>query len=318
MDVNTANILPLIWASKFNLGLSNLASNESNNNSTLAGDNGNNGCIGNLNRQINSGNQAQAANNPSQMLNGNLWPAAAAAALSTDFTTSFKQLLANAAAAAVNCNGISSSLSPNSEGDGAGHTGNNGGNVGFPALMANVANAAVPSNGFNGNSNGSNNSNSGRVSPTGQNGCFNIQQALMARLGQAAAILSDKQQQQPQSNQYPANYSTLAAVNHQNSQLQLQNNKLLHQMMPSFGNISSPGKWLSISIKVINLVPPLSAREQSRGEIRLLLLPQNMLSAIIDPSETLLIYRSKGKRGQRAKQLPVINRVPCFFAGIDI
>ena len=216
MDVNTANILPLIWASKFNLGLPNLTDPvPSMANSVPMINTNTNSCSNNMTRS----NVAHNASN-----GANLWPAAAAAAaLSNDFTTSFKQLLVNAAAA----NGMGPNFTqPHDTGE---------------ALFV-ASNHTTPTvNGFNGNTNvssinsNSNGSNSnGPMSPNAGvtlNG-LNLQQALMARLGQAAAasIMGDKQNQQQQS----ANFSM-------HSGHQLSNNKLMH-LMPNYGNASSPGK----------------------------------------------------------------------------
>ena len=202
MDVNTANILPLIWASKFNLGLPNLADPVPSIANSMSVTNSSTNTCSTLNRPSMANNNSP--NGP------NLWPAAAAAALSNDFTTSFKQLLANAAAA-VNTNGIGSTFPQAEAGD----------------VTFNGSNQTTPlANGFNGN--GNSNSNGPRSPNAGAMNGINLQQALIARLGQAAAasILGDKQQ-----GAYPM----------QAGQLQLPNNKLMH-LMPNYCNPSSPGK----------------------------------------------------------------------------
>lgn len=224
MDVNTANILPLIWASKFNLGLPNLSEPVASNIAPpVSSSSSMNMCSTNLTRA-----------NMSNMSNGtsNLWPAAAAAALSNDITTSFKQLLANAAAAAVNVNGIGHTFAGQSADPNEHSTYTGSGHVTATANGFNSNNGNM----MNSNSNGSSGSSSnGPLSPNnGAMNGLNLQQALMARLGQAAAvsILGDSKQNQLQ--QSSGNYSAM----HSN---QLPNSKLMH-LMPSYCNASSPGR----------------------------------------------------------------------------
>lgn len=227
MDVNTANILPLIWASKFNLALPNLADPVPSMANSMPVTNTSANACSNLTR---SNVVTNSPNGPS------MWPAAAAAAaLSNDLTTSFKQLLANAAAAAVNGNGIGSTFPQE-----ASEAQFNGLNLPTPVT-----------NGFTGNGS-SNGSSNGPLSPSSCsiNG-MNLQQALIARLGQAAAaasFLGDKQSQQQQS--VGCNYPM-------QSPLQLSNSKLMH-LMPNYCTASSPGKqpfftFLKSTVKLVEL-----------------------------------------------------------------
>lgn len=226
MDVNTANILPLIWATKFNLGLPNLAEPISNISSTPIV---NNLATTNQTHCSPNSNRPNMTNGPS-----NLWPAAAAAALSNDLTTSFKQLLANAAAAAVNVNGIGStfSQSPSDTTETSSY--------GVSNQTNGVTNGFTVNNGnMNSNSNGSNGSNLNRpLSPTTTSSIngLSLQQALMARLGQAAAILGDNNKPNQRTG---GNY----AIHNNNTHMQLSNCPKMMHLMPNYGNTSSPGRF---------------------------------------------------------------------------
>lgn len=96
---------------------------------------------------------------------------------------------------------------------------------------------------------------------------MNLQQALMARLGQAAAaasILNEKQHQHSQQQQnHQQNHQQTNFSMHGN-QMQLPNNKILH-LMPGYGNLSSPGKWYNL--KKMNWLEDFEFRV--RNELRL-------------------------------------------------
>lgn len=204
MDVNTANILPLIWASKLgNFGLANLNDPSPGNSDVQSHPpNGQPNQCSNLTRQnlvalqqqineqlssVNATGKLTHQQQQQHQAQQNLWTAA----LSNDLTTSFKQLLANANALATSPFANSGSGDLN---DGFAMNGNN---------SAGVNTNGLPSN--------------------------NIQQALMARLGQAASILAGPAGGDPALlKQQTVDLSAL--IQHQQSQQQQQHHQLLSSL----------------------------------------------------------------------------------------